>query len=262
MEKEYSYRTENWSCPIGEQTIRGAACLPDVSGRVPAVICAHGYGSTHVNVMDYGLVLAAHGLAAYMPDFRGGGPGSMSDGSTTEMSVMTEAADLDAIVSAAKKWPNVDPKKIVLLGASQGGFASSVAAARIPTDVAALILLYPAYVLIDDMHKAFPSLDAVPDRIVYRNGIELGKKYFEDVWNYDPYAEIGNYKGPVLIIHGTDDDVVPLSYAKDAAAAYEYARLDIIEGGTHGFHGDALTQSIDDIMEFLAAVRILPQDPA
>lgn len=262
MGQEYLFRTEEWSCTIDGQTIRGIAFLPDTSGKTPAVICAHGYGSTYVNVLDYGKALAAKGLAAYLPDFRGGGPGSMSDGSTTEMSVMTEAADLMAIVEAAAHWQNVDSRKIVLLGASQGGFASSVAAARIPNDVAALILLYPAYVLIDDMHEAFRSLSAVPDTLIYRNGIELGKKYFSDVWDYDPYAEIGSYKGPVLIIHGTNDEVVPLSYAKRAAQAYEYASLDVIEGGTHGFHGAALAQSIDDILAFLAAVHLIPSEEA
>lgn len=48
----------------------------------------------------------------------GGGGGTMSDGDTTEMSVMTEVSDLEVILEAAAGWDFVDTDKMALLGTS------------------------------------------------------------------------------------------------------------------------------------------------
>lgn len=246
-----------WNCAIGDQTLRGAACLPAAQGRMPAMICSHGYGNTHEEMLPYGKAAAEHGMAAFMVDFRGGGMRSTSDGATTDMSVFTEANDLCAVVDAVKNAPNVDPDRIVLLGASQGGFVSAVTAARIPESVAALILLYPAFVLIDDMHEVFGSLDKVPNEIFYREIMLLGHTYFKEVWDYDPYKEIGTYRGPVLILHGTADPIVPLTYAERAADVYGNVTLEIFQGAGHGFEGDDFSRCLDNVFRFLADADIL-----
>ena len=58
----------------------------------------------------------------------------------------------------------------------------------------------------------------------------------------DPYKEVTPYTGPVLIVHGTKDAIVNLSYAKAAYEAYaahspDRVTLHIIEDGEHGFKG-------------------------
>ena len=50
----------------------------------------------------------------------------MSDGSTTQMSVMTEVSDLEAVLAAAKSWDFVDADRIILNGFSQGGIVSAI----------------------------------------------------------------------------------------------------------------------------------------
>lgn len=258
VEEKYMILTSDMNCTVDGQTIRGEVSRADVPGRVPLVVCSHGYGSTHARVEPYAHAAAEHGLAAYAFDFRGGGTASASDGATTDMSVMTEVADLEAVLSQAAGWPFVDPERIVLLGASQGGYVSAVAAARRAKSVAALILLYPAFVAGDDMHRAFGSLDDVPDKLVYRNGLELGRRYFADLWNYDPYREIGNYTGAVLIIHGTSDAVVPVSYSERAESVYKNVTLRLIKGAGHGFSGQDQRDAIADVIAFLTRIGILP----
>lgn len=250
-------RTEQ-DCCIGGQTIRGFLYRPDSPGKLPLVICSHGFGATSEREAPYAQALAEHGMAAYAYDFRGGAAGSRSDGDTTDMSVMTEVADLQAVLAAAEDWDFVDASRIVLLGASQGGYVSAVTAAREAGKIAALVLLYPAFVAGDDMHKAFRSLDEVPAKVFYRNQLEVGYRYFADLWNYDPYGEIGRYTGPVLIIHGTADPVVPVSYSESARDVYEDAVLKLIPGGGHGFNPEDRGKALADIMEFLQAHSILP----
>jgi pimeloyl-ACP methyl ester carboxylesterase len=47
-----------------------------------------------------------------------------------------------------------------------------------------------------------------------------------------------DYPGPVMIIHGTADELVPLSYSEKALAVFENASLVKIPGAGHGFYND------------------------
>lgn len=129
------------------QKIYGIAYIPETENEtVPLVICAHGLGGSYQSNAAYAEQFASHGIAAYCFDFRGGG-GSRSDGDTTEMSVMTEVSDLEVIMEAASGWDFVDENKIVLLGTSQGGITSAIAAARHAEQISGLVLMYPAFLV-------------------------------------------------------------------------------------------------------------------
>ena len=153
------YGEETITVDYNGQTIWGVAFIPELDReKYPLVICSHGLGGSYTSCMEYAELLASHGLATYCFDFRGGG-GTHSDGKTTEMSLITEAADIQTIISAAEQWDFVDPDKIILLGESQGGAASAIAAARAVDDVNGLILCYPALLVHDAVHEQFDSLD-------------------------------------------------------------------------------------------------------
>ena len=115
-----TYRTEEIWCENGSSRIYGVACIPEAEGRLPLVIFSHELGNNHEAGVRYAERLAAHGYAAYVFDFCGGSAGgtqNRSDGSNSEMSVLTEASDLSAVLDAAKAWPFVDSEKVFLLGA-------------------------------------------------------------------------------------------------------------------------------------------------
>lgn len=73
--------------------------------------------------------------------------------------------------------------------------------------------------------------------------MKLGRRYVEDVIRMDPFAEISGFLGNVLIIHGSGDNVVDISYSQKAYEAYREKRtetdgtvaLRIIENAGHGF---------------------------
>ena len=67
------------------------------------------------------------------------------NGYSIEMSVMTEVSDLEAVMEAASEWDFADESRIVLLGTSQGGIVSAIAAARHTDQVSGLVLMYPAF---------------------------------------------------------------------------------------------------------------------
>ena len=250
-----TYREETITVDYNGQTIWGVTYIPETDDKkYPLVICSHGLGGDYTSCLEYAELLASHGLAAYCFDFRGGG-GSHSDGKMTEMSLITEATDVGTVLQAAKEWDFVDPDKIILLGESQGGAASAIAAARNKDDVNGLILCYPALLVHDSVHEEFDSLDEVPDSFFFK-WITVGRPYVEDVWDYDVYSEIGEYEKPVLLMHGDRDGIVPISYAERAAEVYQDVEYDVIRGGGHGFYGSALDDAFGHILSYLQRIDI------
>ena len=67
-----------------------------------------------------------------------------------------------------------------------------------------------------------------------------------------PFETIGKYKGKVLIIHGTDDKVVPLDYSRRAQSTYRNAELKIIDKAGHGFKPEERVLSNQYVKEFLS----------
>lgn len=241
--------------PISGGEIGGILYRPDGPGPFPLIILSHGLGRDHTSTEPWAEQFARErGAAAFSYDFRGCGP--LSSGTFTEMSVMTEAADVNAVRKESGSWDFVDPRRIVLLGRSQGGMASAVTAAEHPEEIAALILLYPAFVIPDDLHRIFGSKANLPDTYDH-HGHVLGRIYAVDAWDYDVYSEIGAYKGPVLIIHGTKDQTVPFSYSERAAKVYSDVKLLAVEGAGHGFGENDQNRAFEDIVSFLSAHHIL-----
>lgn len=257
QQTEYEYEIREMDCTIGSQSIYGLAYIPETDGTVPLVIFAHELGSTHRSGTEYAEELASRGIATYTFDFRGGSTASRSDGSTVGMSVMTEAADVEAVLDAAKEWDFVDSGRIALIGASQGGMASAVAASRRPDEIAGLILLYPALLVHDAVHEQFDSLDEVPEQFYFNGWINVGKNYVSDVWDYDVYAEMPNYTSPVLILHGDRDGIVDVSYAQRAAESYPDAELHILHGAGHGFYGSSFDTAMSYILDYLSEIGFL-----
>lgn len=77
------------------------------------------------------------------------------------------------------------------------------------------------------------------------------------MWDYDFYVDMPRYDGPVLILHGDRDEIVPMSYSERAAATYKNARLRVIDGGGYGFQGATFAQAIGFINEHFRALGIL-----
>lgn len=244
------YITKKFSCRRQGLVLRGRAWLP-VGGQAPfpAVVLCHGFMANQSMMKGYARLAAEMGCAAFTFDFSGGCLWGSSDGKTTDMSVLTEVEDLLAVMEYVGARPYVRKGAVALVGASQGGFAAALAAARRPGQVEKLALLYPAFCIPDDARKGrmmFARFD--PENIppVIRCGpMKLGRCYAASAAALDPYAEILGYSGPVRIIHGDKDTIVDLSYSRRAVKAWQDSRaalgnparaeLVVVPGGGHGF---------------------------
>lgn len=243
-----------FSCHRGDLTIRGYVFRKE-AGVLPAIIICHGFMANQRSVSQYAELAADLGFAAFTFDFCGGCLKGRSDGKQSEMSVLTEVEDLKAVIEYIKHRNDVDADHISLMGCSQGGVVCALTAAKMQKEIERLILFYPALCIPDDARRGrmmFAKFD--PDNIppvVSRFPMKLGAVYVKDVINMNIYDEIQGYDGPVLLVHGTKDDIVDVSYSRKAKEIYRQCTYVEIDGAGHGFNRDYDRTAMDAVKEFL-----------
>ena len=228
--------------------IYGVLKTPASGGPVPLVILSHGFGGNHAFCQAAADRFAANGFAAYSYDFCGGGFGSRSSGTMMDMSVLTEAADLNAVIDLFKADPRFSC--ILLWGASQGGFVSAYVSASRPDDIRAAVLEFPAIVLQDDSEARRQADGTFPETVSIM-GVKVSRMYDEDATSFNLYDMLPDYPGPVLILHGDRDPIVPLRYSEKAAETFPDAKLIVYPGQGHGFTGTAAEQALKAETAFL-----------
>ncbi len=232
------------------KSIYGIISCPNTPGKHGIAIISHGFNGTHHFGKDYFKTLNDLGYAVYTFDFPCGSIHSQSDNNTMNMSISDEKAALKEIVSYFRRQKDIDKNRIVLCGESQGGLVSALAASELKNLVSNLILIYPALCIPDNWNARYPRMEDIPE-VSEIWGVKLGKKFMMDIRNMKPYETIGRYKGPVLIVHGTDDKVVPLDYSKRAQETYSNASLKVIDKAGHGFKPSERAMSNQYVKEFL-----------
>ena len=178
------------------------------------------------------------GFLAVTYDFCGGGIICRSDGRKQDMTVLTEKADLIAVIEHVRE--QYDVSDVFLLGCSQGGFVSALTAAELGAEnISGLILFYPAICIPDDARAGkmmFYKFDPnnIPD-LLGRFPMKLGGDYARCVISMDPYEEMKGYEGPVFLIHGTADPIVNITYSQKLKNIYPRCTYVEVEGAGHGF---------------------------
>ncbi|MBO3641625.1 alpha/beta fold hydrolase [Streptococcus suis] len=222
----------------------------------PLVIISHGFNNTLEMYEEYADYLARLGFIVYRFDFYGGSHNSKSGGTDMlSMSVLTEKKDLSAVVEKLSKESFVNADNITLLGASQGGVVSTLYAAENPALVKNLVLIFPAFVLFDDVKETYANLgvsstDQIPAVITHKNA-QLGSIYLKDALGVDIDSEIKKVTSPVLIVQGTNDEVVPYQYAVEANQLFPSSDLVTVEGGVHWIDNNFNQVAIPAIEQFL-----------
>ncbi len=234
----------------GERKIFGVKSEPQGDGKKGVAIVSHGFNGTHHFARDYFDTLNGLGYTVYAFDFPCGSLYSRSDNNTVNMSVIDEKNDLKAVVRHFLDKPDTDKERMVLIGESQGGFVSALAAAELKDTVSSLVLIYPAFCIPDNWSERYKTEEEIPDTTNLWN-VPLGKRFFTEIRDFDVYGTITGYEGPVQIIHGSKDPIVPLGYSEEAMKRYKNAHLGVIPGAGHGFKPEERAVSNEFVREFL-----------
>ena len=75
----------------------------------------------------------------------------------------------------------------------------------------------------------------LPEEFPTIKGLTLDRDYFLSVRELRVEEAVDAFPGPVLLLHGAADEVVPLEDVEAAARRYRNGRLELIPGETHHF---------------------------
>lgn len=180
--------------------------------------------------------LAEQGIASVAIDFGGHGK---SEGTKQQMTIERELQEARALFDYVHSLPCVST--ISLLGHSQGGVIASMLAGRLAAEdkaPEALVLLAPGSVIKEACqggHFFRNTFDPKnpPEYIKCFGLYKVGREYMLTTQELDIYGISAQYQGPVCIIHGTKDGIVPLWCSQRYDSIYHHSTLHLIEGENH-----------------------------
>jgi len=210
------------------------------SDPAPGVVLVHGWESSRDRTLPHAQVLHAIGMHVLTIDVRGHGANGPEE---LPMSVGEYALDTRAAVAALRSRPEVT--RIGVLGHSMGAAGALVAAAQ-DADVAAVIAVAaPA-----DPHRLtrqtfrlarlpLPGVVAWP--LAWLTTRVYLRPRGHSVASISATHAVRAIRVPVMLVHGTDDGVVPFTDLARLSAARRTARPEAttetitVEGGRHSW---------------------------
>ena len=235
-----------------EIRIWGKLYLPDGEGPFPAVIFSAGYRAPGTFYDAWARQLAANGYAAAIFDFAGSTGRTQSGGKPTELSVLSEASDLNVVIDSLAAMSEIDRENIFLFGHSFGGLVTTYVGCSRPDEIRGMLWLEPSVQLKDSAITAYPDLDAIPD-IMYTPDF-LGKIFFIDLYSFDIFDLMPSYQNDVLLFAGTDPSALGVTYAEyysRAVDTFPSAELVRVEGADHLFQEEAGEAMMELSLAFL-----------
>ena len=214
--------------------------------RMPAILLIAGAGSadrdeTIANIPLFGQLSGGLSDAGYFVvrfDKRGVG---QSGGRSESATLQDYADDAVTIVEWLAKRKDIDPKRIALVGHSEGGYVAMLAAARAGGKVGAIALVASPgttgreLVIAQQQHALDLSNDSadvkaakiqlqqrILSAVLSGNGWEgippqmqkqADTQWFKSLIEFDPATTMKKVKQPVLVVHGATDAVIAPSNA-------------------------------------------------
>ncbi len=183
-------RTRNVDLKVNGDGAYAFIAEPDDNAKHPGMVLIQEWWGIEPHIRDLAQTLAADGFVVAVPDLYHGKIATEPD--EAEKMVMMIAGNIDKAVreiigalDTVKAMPNVEPKKLGLMGFCVGGFMAYVVASRYP-DLGAVVPFYGA--------------------------------------GYDPTPEqVARVNAPVLAFYGSRDESVPSEQIQKIERLYKEA---------------------------------------
>ena len=226
--------------------------------QIPMVILMHGFGGNKDGVYEMSPILKtmadkleAQGIATIRFDFNGHGE---SEGEFWQMTVPNLIEDAMKVYEYVRDLRYVST--VSVLGHSQGGVVASMVAGKLGAEIKSAVLMAPAAVLRDDiirgnfMGATFDPLNLQGDYIeIYGGAMKLGTEYIRQALELPIYETAALYKGPLCVMHGKKDEMVPYTYGIRFAQQSDNAELYLLPEENHTFTQD-MQRDTDILVDF------------
>lgn len=206
----------------GGVTLVGTLALPPGPGPHPAAVLVPGFGPQNrdgafgdrgnLAYRAWARELAERGLAVLRYDKRG--TGASGGAALSWLDARPLAADAVAAARALARLPGVDPRRLTLIGHSQGGDLALAAAASAP--VARVVTIAAPGRPLGLLSRASGSASRFLRRL-------MGSEVAAATLRRNPLPDAARAPQPALLVHGTADRTVPLEDMAALARARERA---------------------------------------
>ena len=188
--------------------------IPTLEPTAPALLYFHGNASNNGDLMEIAVIFRQLGLSVLLIDYRGYGKSSPIFPNETR-----------AYEDAETAWQyltnelNIEPERIFVYGHSLGGAIAIELATKYP-EMAGLII-EGTFTSIKDMASLSSTFKIFPLNLLITQ-------------RFDSISKIQSLETPLLILHGTADEIIPL-FMSDALynAASEPKQLEIFSHAGH-----------------------------
>lgn len=241
------------------------APVAEAAETFPLVILHHGHGGGRnengglARVAD---ALAQAGIISIRMDFAGAGD---SQEPFTKLSYTTMLADSDAALRYAVRNLPVDPDRIGAFGYSEGSAIVAIQAGEPFTPYKAVALMGP----VADPAEVFAAswggdeaFTAYYEEAQANGFAEIttpwgqvqatSLEWFDETLAADPVADITHFEGPVLILWGEAEQIIPFEEAEAYMAATEgsvaRSELVIIPDADHGYGFYSEQPEVDELL--------------
>lgn len=240
--------------------------LPAGDGCAPGVVLVHGWESARDRALPHAQFLHAAGFHVLTFDVRGNGANPPE---TLPMSVGEYAADARAAVALMSARPEVSA--VAVLGHSMGAAGALVAAAADPGIVAVVALSTPADPWRLTRQTFRLARLPIPGFVAWPLAWLTTRVYLRPrghtVRSVSASSAVRRVVAPVLLVHGSDDGVVPvgdldrLAGTRRAAQPAAVTETLVVAGGRHSWLYE-FPEFRERVARFLATVLGGPLDPS
>jgi dipeptidyl aminopeptidase/acylaminoacyl peptidase len=224
--------------------------------KFPTILMLHGFTGNHLEpsflFARFSKIAAKNGYATVRFDFKGSGN---SDGEFYNMTSKSELQDALEIINLIKEDSRFDKDNVFVLGLSMGGTIALRLVGK-ESNLFKGCILWSAASLNKEIFSK--SLEESKDKLVKTEhgydvgGIEVGENFIKEILSYDAINESKKFKGPYLLIHGSNDPTVPLEVSKKASEFLPNSELHIIDGADHTYRSYKWSKELFEIsLKFL-----------
>lgn len=220
---------------------------PGAAGAKRIVVLGHGVTGNKDRPFVVALAegLAAAGIPALRISFSGNGA---SEGRFADSNITKEVGDLGAVLDKLDGW------SVCYAGHSMGG-AVGVLRASVDARIRFLVSLAGMVHTRAFAEREFGAVKPGAGFMWDDPNCPLSQAYMDDLRGIDSVADKARLvKAPWLLVHGTEDDVVPIQDSRDIfARASEPKQLVEIPGANHVFAGEHTVVMVKTVVDWVKA---------
>jgi len=189
--------------------------------------------------------LAAAGVNALRFSFAGNGA---SGGQFTDATISKEVADLGSVLDAYAGW------NICYIGHSMGGAVGVLRASQDPR-IRLLVSLSGMVRTAAFAQREFGTVKPGAGCMWDDEACPLSQAYMDDLTQIGTVLDAApKIKVPWLLVHGKEDDVVPIQDSKDILIrAGRDVKFVVLQGSNHVFAGDFTKPMVETVVDWVKA---------